>query len=385
MTIIPYGKQFIDRDDIKLVSKSLKQNLITTGNFVKKFENKISTLLKVKYALSCSSGTAALHLAYEAIKLKKNDIVIMPAVNFIAAYSMAKKLGAKVILADVDPNTGQMTPETLINSIKKNKIKKIKAIVTMYLGGYPENVYEFYKIKKIFKCYLIEDGCHALGAKYKFGKDNISIGSCKHSDICTFSMHPVKTITSGEGGIVTTNKLSLYKKILLLRSHGVVKKNHWSYEIRNEGYNYRLSDINCALAISQLNKIAKFINFRKKIFNFYNKNLVDNCFINSAKLKNTTYSSFHLFLARINFDKLKVNKDFFINYMLKKKIILQFHYKPIFLFKKIYSQKNNNKDFKGSLKYYSSFVSVPIFYKLNDKQLLYIVKKIKTFIRVYSK
>jgi len=385
MTIIPYGKQFIDNDDIKLVSKSLKQNLITTGNFVKKFENKISTLLKVKYALSCSSGTAALHLAYEAIKLKKNDIVVMPAINFIAAYSMAKKLGARVILADVDPDTGQMTPETLINTIKKNKIKRIKAIVTMYLGGYPENVYEFYKIKKKFKSYLIEDACHALGAKYEFNKKNISVGSCKHSDICTFSMHPVKTITSGEGGIITTNKIGLYKRILLLRSHGIVKKNHWSYEVKSEGYNYRLSDINCALAISQLIKITKFINFRKKIFNFYNKNLVDNYFINPSKFKNIKFSSFHLFIIKINFDMLKENKDFLIDYMLKKKIILQFHYKPIFLFKDVFKQKFNINDFKGSMKYYSSFVSLPIFFKLSERQLLNIVKNVKTFIRIYSK
>ena len=385
MTIIPYGKQFIDNKDIKFVSKSLKQNLITTGNFVKKFENKISSLLKVKYALSCSSGTAALHLAYEAIKLKKNDIVIMPAINFIAAYSMAKKLGASVILADVDPDTGQMTPETLINSIKKNKIKRIKAIVTMYLGGYPENIYEFYKIKNKFKCYLIEDACHALGAKYEFDKKNISVGSCKHSDICTFSMHPVKTITSGEGGIITTNKIGLYKRILLLRSHGIVKKNHWSYEVKSEGYNYRLSDINCALAISQLNKITKFIKSRKKIFNFYNKNLVDNCFIHPLKFKNIKFSSFHLFIIKINFNMLKVNKDFLIDYMLKKKIMLQFHYKPIFLFKDIFKQKFNINDFKGSMKYYSSFVSLPIFFKLSERNLLNIVKNIKTFIRIYSK
>ena len=342
-------------------------------------------MLQVKYALSCSSGTAALHLAYEAIKLKKNDIVVMPAINFIAAYSMAKKLGARVILADVNPDTGQMTPETLINTIKKNKIKRIKAIVTMYLGGYPENVYEFYKIKKKFKSYLIEDACHALGAKYEFNKKNISVGSCKHSDICTFSMHPVKTITSGEGGIITTNKIGLYKRILLLRSHGIVKKNHWSYEVKSEGYNYRLSDINCALAISQLIKITKFINFRKKIFNFYNKNLVDNYFINPSKFKNIKFSSFHLFIIKINFDMLKENKDFLIDYMLKKKIILQFHYKPIFLFKDVFKQKFNINDFKGSMKYYSSFVSLPIFFKLSERQLLNIVKNVKTFIRIYSK
>jgi len=137
MKYIPYGRQFVDSNDINEVSKALEQDLITTGSYVKKFENKISKFLKVKYALSCCNGTAALHLAFMAINLKKNDVIIMPAVNFIASYSMAKLMNAKIYLADVDPLTGQMTPKTLLSCINKNKIKKIKVVITMYLGGYP--------------------------------------------------------------------------------------------------------------------------------------------------------------------------------------------------------------------------------------------------------
>ena len=148
MKIIPYGRQNIDAQDIRFVSKALKEDLITTGNYVKKFENKISEFLKVKYVASCNSGTSALHLALMAINFKKDDVVIMPAINFIAAYNMAKLMNAKIFLADVDPLTGQMTPETLLKCIKNNKLKRIKAIVTMYLGGYPENAIEFYNIKK---------------------------------------------------------------------------------------------------------------------------------------------------------------------------------------------------------------------------------------------
>jgi dTDP-4-amino-4,6-dideoxygalactose transaminase len=148
MKIIPYGRQYIDSQDIKFVSKALKEDLITTGGYVKKFENKISKFLKVKYAVSCSSGTAGIHLALLAINLKENDIVIMPAINFIASYSLSKLMKAKIFLADVDPCTGQMIPKTLLECIKKNKIRKIKAVITMYLGGYPENICEFYQIKK---------------------------------------------------------------------------------------------------------------------------------------------------------------------------------------------------------------------------------------------
>ena len=155
MKTIPYGRQDIDAQDIKFVSKALKQDLITTGNYVKKFEKNISKFLNVKFASSCNSGTSAIHLAYMAIDLKKEDIVIMPAINFIAAYNMARLMNAKIFLADVDPLTGQMTPQTLLETIKRNKLKKIKVILTMYLGGYPENVIEFYNIKKKFNCYLI--------------------------------------------------------------------------------------------------------------------------------------------------------------------------------------------------------------------------------------
>ncbi len=148
MKFIPYNRQYIDNQDIRIVSKSLKQNLITTGNYVKKFENQIKKFLNSKFAISCSSGSAGLHLALKAINIQKGDKVVMPTINFIAAYSICKMLGAKIFLADVDPLTGQMTPKTLNECIKKNNLKEIKAIVTMYLGGYPENIVEFYNIKK---------------------------------------------------------------------------------------------------------------------------------------------------------------------------------------------------------------------------------------------
>jgi len=318
MKYIPYGRQFIDRNDVKEVSKALEQDFITTGNYVKKFEKKVSRFLKVKYALSCINGTAALHLAFMAINLKKNDIIIMPAINFIASYSMAKFMNAQIFLADVDSLTGQMTPKTLIDCIDKNKIKKIKAVVTMYLGGYPENVIEFYKIKKKYKFYLIEDACHALGAKYFYNKKSIPIGSCKHSDIATFSFHPVKTITSGEGGVVTTKNRLIYDKIALMRSHGIYKnkKFHWKYDISKNSFNYRLSDLNCALALSQLKKIKKFINYRKKIYKMYRFFFQNNNNLIKIPNYNKNYPAYHLFILLVNFKKLKKNKLLFF---LKKK------------------------------------------------------------------
>lgn len=199
------------------------------------------------------------------------------------------------------------------------------------------------------------------------------------------SLHPVKTITAGEGGIVTTNNLELYKKILLLRSHGIFKKNHWTYDILFEAYNYRLSDINCALALSQLSKINNFINNRRFIVKFYNRSLIDNKIIFTPKYKNPFLSSCHLYLIKIKFEKLTVSKNIFIKEMLKKGIILQFHYQPIFKFQKIFNQKLNIKNYTGALEYSDLYVSLPIYYKLSNNKLLNIVKNIKSIIKKYSK
>jgi dTDP-4-amino-4,6-dideoxygalactose transaminase len=381
MKIIPYGRQYIDSQDIRLVSKALKEDLITTGLYVKKFEKKISKFLKVKYTASCNSGTSALHLALMAIGLEKDDVVIMPVINFIAAYNMARLMNAKIFLADVDPLTGQMTPRTLSDCIKNNKLKKIKAIVTMYLGGYPENVIEFYNIKRKFKCYLIEDACHALGSRYLFNKKFIPVGSCNHCDISTFSLHPVKTITSGEGGLIVTNNKFFYDRIVSLRSHGIDKdKNyHWKYNLNETGFNYRLSDVNCALGLGQLKKINRFINYRKKIFNTYKtelKKIINLINLPSYRIMKPSY---HLFLISIDFKKIRSTKDKLLKFLKKNNILCQYHYIPIYKFK-LFNQKISLNLYKGAEFYYKNTISLPIFYNLNAGFQRKIINKINFFL-----
>ena len=384
MKVISYNRQYIDSQDISFVSEALKKDLITTGHYVKKFENKISKFLKVKYTLSCNSGTSALHLALMAINLKKDEVVIMPAINFIAVYNMARLMNAKIYLADVDYLTGQMTPETLLKCIKDNKLNKIKAIITMYLGGYPENVIEFYKIKKKFNCYLLEDACHAFGAKYFYNKKYLHIGSCIHSDISTFSLHPVKTITSGEGGLITTNNKFLYNKIISLRSHGIVKdKNfHWKYNINESGFNYRLSDVNCALGLGQLQKIKKFLNYRRRLFNIYKiefKKVINTITLPYYHKKNKP--SYHLFLISINFKKIRSVKDKFLKFLKKNNIFCQYHYIPIYKFK-LFDQRIKLNSYKGAEFYYKNTISLPIFYNLSSNSLKKIIVKINLFLKL---
>jgi len=383
---IPYGRQKIDNQDLNLVKSSIFGKLITTGPFVLRFENDIKKYLKSKYAFTCSSGTAAIHLAFLSIGLKRGDNIIMPAINFIAAYNLAKIMGANIFLADVDPMTGQMSPQNLLNCIKNNKIKKIKAFLTMYLGGHPENIKEFYFLKKKFKCFYIEDACHALGAEYKVKEKTYKVGSCKHSDISTFSLHPLKTITTGEGGIITTINKKISQKISLFRSHGLIKdkKFYWKYESNFPGLNYRLSDINSALGCSQLKKIKLFLKKRSLIAKRYSLGLEKHMNIISLPTYNSTnIPSWHLFLISINFKKISKNKDFFIKYLNKFKIYPQVHYTPIYNFKMV---KNfSKKHFPLSELYSKSVVSLPIFVDLSIKNQNHIIAKIEKFIKLYKK
>ena len=381
MKLIPYGRQFIDHKDKKIVFNSLSNDLITTGPYVKKFERELKKYLKCKYSFTCSSGTAAIHLAMMSLDLKKDDIILMPAVNFIASYNIAKIMQLKVFLVDVDEYTGQITPNKILECIKKNKLKKIKALILMYHGGFPENPKEFYDLKKKYKFFIIEDACHALGSEYNFKGKYFKVGSCVHSDISTFSLHPLKTITSGEGGIITTNNIKIAKNIRLYRNHGILrnKNEYWKYDVLKFGFNYRLSDINCALGLSQLNKINSFVKKRKKIYEKYIQELKNfNSDLIMPKYSKTIKPSFHLFLINIMFSKIKKNKDHFMKYLVKNNIYAQQHYIPIYKFK-IYKKISNH--FSGSEKYFKNSVSIPIFFNLNNDDQNKIIKIIKNYFK----
>lgn len=294
---------------------------------------------------------------------------------------MAKTMGLKIYLVDVDEYTGQITPNKILECIKKNKLKKIKALVVMFHGGYPEYLKQLNDIKKKYNFCIIEDACHALGSEYKYNKKFIKVGSCKHADISTFSLHPLKTITSGEGGVVTTNNIKIARNIKLFRSHGILrnKKKHWEYDVLKHGFNYRLSDINCALGLSQLKKINFFLKKRKKIYEKYSTKF--NNF--NSKLIVPNYSknikpSYHLFLINIAFNKLKKTKDHFMRYLIDNNIMAQQHYIPIYKFS-IYGRNSNG--FSGSEKYFNNSISIPIFINLSDKDQNKIIKIVKNYLK----
>ena len=378
MRQISYGGQYLDSLDLNAVKKSLQNKLITSGNSVTKFEKKINNFLKCKFSTACNSGTSAIFLALKAINLKKNDIVLMPAVNFISSYNVTRILGAKAIFVDVDKFTGQITPEKVKECCVKNKIKKFKALIIMYNGGYPLNAENYQNLKKKYNCFIIEDACHALGASYKTKRGFFKIGSCKHSDICTFSLHPLKTITTGEGGIVTTNNQKFNTIIKSLRSHGIIRnpKKHWEYDIKYNSLNFRLTDFQCELGISQLKKINKFVNRRKKIAKIYEQKLQSlKDFLNFRFSYPNNNSSYHLLLVNLKKSNSSY-KEKLIQFMLKRKIILQYHYIPIYKFR----IHKKNYVLKNSEIYYNSTLSLPVFYNLKDFEINYIVKQLNKFL-----
>ena len=381
MKIINYGGQSIDHRDEKSVLNVLKNKLLTTGPKVKLFEQNIKKFVESRYAISCNSGTSAIHLALLSLNLKEKSIVIMPCVNFISAYNLCKTMNLRIFFADVDSFTGQITPDLIKKCIKKNNLKKIDLLFTMHLGGYPENIEKFFELKKKYKFKIIEDACHSFGSRYKIKNKIYKVGGCMHADISTFSFHPLKSITTGEGGAVTTNNSEYAKKILMIRSHEILKKKkHWDYDIKFLGFNYRLSDINCSLGISQLSKISKFLKKRESIYYFYKKKLSGiSPYIKIPIYNKNLKPSYHLILLNIDFQKFKKTKNQFLEYMKKRNILLQYHYIPIYKFSIC---KKSGKNYINAEKYYKNTVSLPVHLNLTKKDLQKIINNIFNFFKI---
>ena len=370
--ITPYSRHSIFKNDFQIVKKSMRSDHLTNGDYLKKFEQKFRKFVGSKYSVACSNGTAGIFIAYKSLNLKKNSVVIIPAINFLAAFNMANFLKCKIFIADVDKNSGQMTPDGLINCIRKNKLKKIDLVVTMYNGGCPLNAKEFFRLKKKYKFKILEDACHALGANYINTKNKI--GSCKFSDICVFSFHPQKTITTGEGGMITTNSKKCLRNMLIFRNHGIERKKNtksnfnWKYIMKDPSFNFRLSELNCALGFSQLDKIPLFVKKRKEIAKIYNKIFEKNKCIKTLPQKHLKLSNaWHLYFIQIN--KLsKINRDTLMQKLYKRGILTQVHYIPIFLQPKYFKLKKKEK-FVGAMNFFKDTVSIPIYPKLSLKEV----------------
>ena len=385
--MIRYGKQHIDKADINSVVSVLKSDWITQGPKVNEFESKLKKKFGSKFCCVVSNGTAALHLTALALGWSKQDTVLCSPISFLSASNAVIYSGAKPDFVDINTNDYNIDTEKLKKKIqfylKKNK--KIKAIIATDFAGQPCDWKELKKISKKYKITLINDNCHAIGAKYFKNEKYAS----KYADIVTHSYHPVKNITTGEGGAVLTNNEKIHLKIKLLRSHGVIKSKKftkekpWFYQMQELGFNYRLTDIQCALGITQLLKISKFIKRRNQIAKIYNKFFSKFRFIKTPKIKRNNEHAFHIYPLLIDFKKLGITRSNFFKKLSKYNIFLQVHYIPIYL-QPYYKKKFNfnEKNFPISKKFYSQEASLPIFYSLEDRQIYKICRLIKKVLKL---
>tara|TARA_Y100000389_G_C17469582_1_gene529084 strand:- start:4675 stop:5853 length:1179 start_codon:yes stop_codon:yes gene_type:complete len=381
---ISYGRQHISNDDVLYVKNSLRSDIITQGEYVKLFEKKINSFFGSKYSVAVSSGTAALHLSMLSLDLKKTDKVLTSPISFLASANCIEYVGAKVDFCDINKNTYTIDPEKVESKLKKDR--NIKVIIGVDYAGHPADWESLHFLKKKYNLRLINDNCHAVGAKIK----NNQSYAVKYADIVTQSFHPVKHITTGEGGAIITNNKNLYNKIRILRSHGIErnkveldKRGLWFYKMRQLGFNYRISDINCALGVSQFRSVKKFINKRRSIANTYNKLLEKIPNLILPRVEKDYYHSYHLYPILINFKKLKIKKTIFFNKMKKYGVALQVHYIPIYqqpYYKKKY--KFNPKNFPISENFYLQEVSLPIFYSFKKKDQIKLISIIKKILKV---
>ncbi len=368
---IPYARQSINNKDIKGVCSVLRSDYLTTGPRVIEFEKKLIRHFGSKFSIVLSSATAGLHLSCLALGLKKNEYLWTTTISFVASANCAIYCNANIDLVDIDKETFNISIKELEKKLKKTPKNKLpKILVIVHLSGHPVDMKKIKKLSIKYKFKIIEDASHAVGSIY----DGEKIGNCKYSDICIFSFHPVKVITTAEGGSVLTNSKKIFKKIQSLRSHGIRKDlkpkiNPWYYDQQDLGFNYRMNEIQASLGITQLERIKKIVDHRNKIANIYKKYL-NNKKIQFQKILSKSFSSMHLFIIT-----LEPKQRYKVYFNLQKKgITTNLHYTPIYrhtFYKKFNFKKKN---FPNSERYFKEAITIPLFYELKKNKQMQIIK-----------
>lgn len=379
-SFLPYGAHYIDEDDCRAVVDVLKSDRLTCGRMVDLLESQICDMTGAKYTVSCANGTAGLHLASLALDLKAGDKVIVPTITFLATANAPRWCGADIIFADVDPVTGLMRVSDFNDALERAG-DNVKAVFPVHLAGHICPMKDIYEIAKQKNITVIEDACHALGSDY-LGKP---VGSCTFSDMTMFSFHPVKNAAMGEGGVITTNNPDLYKKMIYLRGHGMErnpdfftnhdvamddegKANPWYYEMKDIGLNYRLTDMQCALGISQLKKLPDFKARRSHLRNLYCDLLkAYNSIIRPMETAADSNPCWHIFVIHIDFTKINIGKADIMRALAERNIGVQVHYIPVHM--QPYYRNIRQENLPSSMQYYESALTLPLHVNMSEQDV----------------
>jgi UDP-4-amino-4,6-dideoxy-L-N-acetyl-beta-L-altrosamine transaminase len=383
--MIPYGRQFIDEDDIEAVTAVLRSDYLTTGPKIKEFEESLCRFTGAKYAVAVSSGTAALHLASLCL-LKENDRVLTTANSFLATANAILYAGARPVFTDIGPD-GNIDLDLCEQFLEKDP--GIKAIYTVHFSGKPVDQDKLRHLKAKYGVKILEDCAHSIGAVF----NGIKAGSSTYSDSSTFSFHPVKQLTTGEGGAVTTNDQEIYHKIMLLRNHGMTRESSaftnpggaaepWYYEMHELGYNYRITDIQAALGLSQFRKLDSFVARRREIARIYDQAFAGSDII--RPLYSSPDSSYHLYVLLIDYEALGTSRGEFMKKLFAKGIGTQVHYIPVNQqpYYKILGYGTEKMPVMAD--YYRKCLSIPMFPGLTDEEIYYVINEIKGFEQVWQ-
>jgi len=372
---IPYGRQNITEDDIKSVIETLQSDFLTQGPKINEFENKFSKYVGSKYAVAVTNATAALHVSVLSLGLKKGDRIITTPITFAASANCARFVGAEVWFADIDPNTYLIDIDDVKRLIESKPKGFFKGIIPVDFAGLPVNLEELKTIANQHDLWIIEDACHAPGGYYSDSKNQKQMcGSCNYSDTAVFSFHPVKHIACGEGGMVTTNSKQIYEKLCLLRSHGITKmnmsENHggWFYEMQELGYNYRLTDIQSALGITQLLKNNEGVAQRNIIAKRYKESLQG--IVKYQTLTKGSYNAHHLFVIEVK------NRDELYHQLREVGIYAQIHYIPVHTLPYYVNIGYNEADLKNAENYYKKCISLPMYPTLTEDEQSFVIQKV---------
>lgn len=382
--VIPYGRQYITDEDIQVVVETLRSDYLTQGPKITEFEHAFAKYVGVKYAVAVNNATAGLHLAACALGIKPGDKVIVTPMTFAASANCVRYCGGEVVFCDIDKDTYLMDVVKLRQLLVENPKGTFKGIIPVDFAGYPQNLEELKEIADEYGLWILEDACHAPGGYFvdRSGERQYC-GNGRFTNAGVFSFHPVKHIATGEGGMVTTNDKELYKKLCLYRTHGITKdvallhENHggWYYEMQELGFNYRMTDFQAALGVSQLSRANTGLSRRQEIANRYDEAFQDVQGIKIPCRAGNVYHAFHLYVIQVE-DRLGL-----YNYLRANKILAQVHYVPVHLQPYYRELGNKSGDCPVAEEYYKHCLSLPMYPTLTDEEQQYVIDSVLAFMQ----